>query len=31
MLETNEIVGSVALALVLVVIGIVLWWTREMV
>ena len=31
MLENSEIAGTVALVLVLVVIGIFLWWTREMV
>lgn len=31
MLETNEIVPMVALALVLVVTGVVLWYTRDMV
>lgn len=31
MLENSEIVGMVALALVLVVLGAFLWYTREMV
>lgn len=31
MLENSEIVGMIALALVLVVLGAFLWYTREMV